>query len=566
MLRRRVAALRRQSRLMVAVIVLFVLGYWLAGYGLFYMGFDFLMSRIPGVGSVLLDRMVYLFFAFLLVMLFFSNMIIGYSTFYKSPETQWMLTWPVGRASVFRWKWLETAVLASWAFLFLSAPFVAAYGVVRHASGWFYVKVFFLFGPFAMIPAALGALVVLMVARYFHRRVLKLVMIALTAAVIAGTGLLLKPVDVRDMHGAEMVSALNQLLRNSQAAMQPLLPSYWISRSMIAWGEGWSSTGNFFFLVLLSNALMAGLVCAVASDRLFYEGWSRLHGQGPRLHLGVAALDRSINLLRGGWLDRLLSWLPGMRPGTRALVAKDVRTFWRDATQWSQFVIFFGLLGLYVLNLRNVAYDWRSQYWVMFLAFLNLGATSMTLATLTTRFVFPQFSLEGRRLWIVGASPYGLKRVLLEKFWLSSIGSIVITLGLAMLCSAILGLPVWFRVLFGSTVVLMSFALCGIAVGTGALFPNLDAGPTANRREDNPARIVSGFGGTFCFVLSLLYLTLVIGAEALPIYWRAGGDIFGGEGRTWAIISAWAFVVLLSLAATCIPMAFALRRVEKLEI
>jgi len=54
-------------------------------------------------------------------MLMFSNMIIGYSTLFKSQETQWMLTLPVRSLDVFRWKLLETTLLASWAFLFLSA-------------------------------------------------------------------------------------------------------------------------------------------------------------------------------------------------------------------------------------------------------------------------------------------------------------------------------------------------------------------------------------------------------------------------------------------------------------
>src|SRR5207237_6362628 len=136
-------------------------------------------------------------------------------------------------------------------------------------------------------------------------------------------------------------------------------------------------------------------------------------------------------------------------PCTRALVGKDVRVFWRDTSQWSQFVIFFGLLGLYVLNLRSVTYDWNSPYWASFVSFLNLGASSMTLATLTTRFVFPQFSLEGKRLWIVGMVPYGLKRVLLEKFWLSSFSTMAITLTLALTSSWMLNVPAWLTLLFG---------------------------------------------------------------------------------------------------------------------
>ena len=44
-------------------------------------------------------------------------------------------------------------------------------------------------------------------------------------------------------------------------------------------------------------------------------------------------------------------------------------------------------------------------------AYLNLGACSLNLATVTTRFVFPQFSVEGKRLWIIGLARMGLARI-----------------------------------------------------------------------------------------------------------------------------------------------------------
>src|SRR5258708_32728833 len=84
--------------------------------------------------------------------------------------------------------------------------------------------------------------------------------------------------------------------------------------------------------------------------------------------------------------------------------------------------------------------------------------------------------------------------------------------------SCMVRFPGWLALLFASTVVVMSFALCGIAVGIGALFPNFSSGSTANRRDDNPAKIVSGFGGTFCFILRLIYGVLVIGADVTPVY------------------------------------------------
>ncbi|NQU09387.1 hypothetical protein HQ590_01235 [bacterium] len=555
---RRLSALRQQSRLLTAVILVFVLGYWVAGYVLFRAGF-WQLARFPGLGGLLIDRMLYLFFAFLLLMLVFSNLVIGYSTIFKNEETQWMLTLPVRPLEVFRWKVFETGVLASWAFLFLSAPFLLAYGSVRHVSGWFYLKALLLFVPFTMIPAAVGSLAVLLVARFLHRRAFKWMLFGLGAAAVASGVVFLRPMDVSHVQQTELISVMNQLLRNSRLAVQPLLPSYWVASSIIAWGEGWAWRGTFFFLVLVSNALMGILICLGASSRLFYEGWSRSHSQGT-FRVGVDLLDRRVVFPRLGLLERLFDLWPFLHPTTRALMVKDVRVFWRDTAQWSQFVIFFGLLGLYVLNLRNVAYDWNNEYWASFVAFLNLGASSMTLATLTTRFVFPQFSLEGRRLWLIGLVPFGLKRVLMEKFWLSGFCSVLVTVTLTLTSGWMLHLPAWMLVLFSATAVLMSFALCGIAVGIGALYPNFRTGFTAHR-HDNPAKIVSGFGGTLCFVLSLVYITIVIGAEAMPLYLG-----FGSAGRVWGIIAAWLFVASVSLLAIAVPLSLALRRLENLEI
>ena len=85
--------------------------------------------------------------------------------------------------------------------------------------------------------------------------------------------------------------------------------------------------------------------------------------------------------------------------------------FWRDTTQWAQSLVLFGLLGVYILNLRHFSQQLTNPFWLHLVWYLNLGACSLNLATLTTRFVYPQFSLEGKRLWIVGMAPLGLARV-----------------------------------------------------------------------------------------------------------------------------------------------------------
>src|SRR5207245_9354303 len=97
--------------------------------------------------------------------------------------------------------------------------------------------------------------------------------------------------------------------------------------------------------------------------------------------------------------------------------------------------------GAFLLNLRHVSHQLPNPVVGPLVSYLNLGACSLNLATLTTRFVYSQFSLEGKRLWIVGLAPLGLVRVVKTKYWLASISSLLVTLGLIWLFCHMLKLP-----------------------------------------------------------------------------------------------------------------------------
>ena len=215
-------------------------------------------------------------------------------------------------------------------------------------------------------------------------------------------------------------------------------------------------------------------------------------------------------------------------------------------------MIFFGLLCIYVLNLRNVALDYQSPFWEALISHLNLAASVLTLSTLTTRFVFPQFSLEGRRLWIIGLSPIGMRKILVQKFLLSCCGAMLVTVTIMTASSLMLHLH-WDRVLFFDiAIALPAAALCGLAVGLGVLFPNL--------KEDNPSKIVSGFGGTLCLVISFVYIVLYVSLIAVPGLRQATPFPFVISDSLALILA-----LLLSLVLLLLPLFLAMQRVKNLE-
>src|SRR5687768_2748354 len=134
---RRLKSLREQSRLLTAVILGFISSYLVLAFGLFYKGLEFI-ARFPGLGTVLTERLLFLLFAFLFVLLLLSNLVIGYTNLFRNRETSFLLTLPIGRQTIFQWKFIESTLLASWAFLFLIAPLLAAYGLIRAVPWHFY--------------------------------------------------------------------------------------------------------------------------------------------------------------------------------------------------------------------------------------------------------------------------------------------------------------------------------------------------------------------------------------------------------------------------------------------
>ncbi len=545
---RKLMSVRRQSRLLTVIISLFVVGYLVLAFELFFYGLKF-VAKFPGLGAALTERLFYTLFAFLFALLLLSNLVISYTNLFRNRETAFLLSLPVSTQAIFRWKFIESCILASWAFLFLIAPLLLAFGLVRDVPWHFYPLTVLLIALFIILPGVFGSALAIAIGRHLDRKSFQLVLVLLAVVVLAFIAFWWQtsPVD-DDLLDKRTLEALDKLLAKTRFTLFPFLPSYWLSTAVLQWAEGITSNALFFAGVLLSHTLFFGSVAFTRFGNIFYDTASAVQsraGGAFKFHLGRAGK----NSRAPGFLEKLLAKLFWLAPDTRAIAVKDLRMFWRDTTQWGQSVMFFGLLGAYIINLRNFTHQLTSPFWINAVAFLNLGACAFNLASVTTRFVFPQFSLEGRRLWIVGMSPMGLPRIVMTKYWLASTLSLVVTLGLVTLSCWLLKMP-WDDVaFFGAVVTVMTFALNGLAIGLGVLFPNV--------KETNPNKIVSGFGGTLCFVLSSVY---IIASLALLVL--AGGGYHSHSD--WVVVSLVAFLLQSALFGW-LPMNLALRQLKNFE-
>ena len=554
---RRLKSLQDQSKFFTGVILLFIGSYLVLAFWLIFIGLRFI-SKFPALGPLLIERLLFLLFAFLFILLLLSNLVISYTNLFRNRETTFLLSLPVPTRTIFQWKLIESTLLASWAFVFLIAPLLGAYGLTRGVAWHFYMVTPVLILLLIVLPGVAGSFVAVNVARYLDRRVFQILILLFVVVLVGGTAWWFRPEPSSLTNEETRVWAvLEKLLGRTHFAEYPFLPSYWLSSSVLNWAEGALLTAVFFLLVLLSHALFFGMLAFTRMGNLFYDAVNAVQSRGSVFArwkwFRARSQRREECSLSVGWFERSVNRLTWLRPEVRALVIKDTRMFWRDTAQWAQSLVLFGLLGVYILNLRHFSQQMTNPFWLHLVWYLNLGACSLNLATLTTRFVYPQFSLEGKRLWIVGMAPLGMARVVKTKFWLAASTSLCVTLGLILLSCYMLEMP-WYRTIyFAIAITVMTLTLTGLAVGLGALYPNF--------KEDNPSKIVSGFGGTFCLVLSFFYIlgSVVLLALASPM----GSGHIPSQGAVLACLGGFA---VLSAGLGWLPVTLGLRRVRNFEL
>ena len=553
MTRHWVASVRDQSKLKVGFVSISAVLLW-AGAFFFSLGIFFLFDRFGeqifgdnggvNITDVVLNRMLSVMALVIFVMLIVSNVLVSFATLYRAREVAYLIQAPLSPIVFFLGRFVECLSFSSWGLLFLGSPVMVAYGIQREVQPGFYVALLVLFVPFVTIPAAIGSTITMGLVRVFSG----LKRPAIVAVALIGVAFLFLFFRGRganpDLSQAETVQAIVAAMGQTQT---PLLPSHWFATAVLQAAVGHINVTAFYALVLLANALMAVLLASVAAHFWFYRGWTSLH---------AADEQRKPSSVRGGALGFVERLLAPVSEPARSLVIKDLRMFWRDPAQWSQFLIFFGIMALYLANMRQNGGFFGEEPYRSWIAILNMAATMLILATLTTRFVFPLISLEGRRFWILGLAPLRIRSLVRQKFWLSVVLSSLFTVTLGLISGYRLELRPFelFLTLFG--IGAATLALSGLAVGLGSLYPNFE--------EDNPSKITSGMGGTLNFILSLAFIVMVIVGQTFVVQWRRAA-LESDSDPTLAVAIVLGALTLATLLATLLPLRAGMRNLERTE-
>jgi ABC-2 type transport system permease protein len=438
----------------------------------------------------------WLFLTFL-SFLAFSSLVATLTTFFLSEDLRLLLAAPVSGERLFWARYLRTAGQAGWMVVAFLVPVLFGLGTARCAGWGYFLTLVAVVVPFVLIPVALGACVTLGLVNVFPARRTRDLLMLTGLLFVVVLVLLLRALRPERLLSVQTLPDITGFFAALQTPVTPLLPSFWAGEAVFAALQG--RVDGLHLAALWTTALALGVLTRATFGRYFFAGYSR------------AQEAHKLRFTRLDLLDRLANWLPAA-PATRHLLVKDLKSFLRDAAQWSQLLLLLALMVVYLFNFRLLDPQhnpYMGRLVKNFFAFLNLGLASFVLAAVSVRFVFPAVSAEGHAFWIVRTAPVSMRSFLWSKFWTGLVPMLLLAEVLTVVSNQLLGAEPVLKLLAAVAVFFMTFALVGLATGMGAVYPRFAA--------ENLTQVAGSYGGIAYMVLAVGFILV----EILLLAWPA---------------------------------------------
>jgi len=500
----------------------------------------------PEIGPLLAGKLLGVVFLSLFAILLLSNIITALSSFFLAKDLDLLAAAPVNWLPLYGAKLIETLVHSSWMVALMAAPILTAYGYVYEGGATFVLVALGTFLPYLVIPAVLGSAVTMILVNVFPARRTRDILSVVTVIAAGGLVLLFRLLRPEQLARPEGLNSLVDFIALLRTPASPFLPSEWVQRAVMG-----SLTGEWDplpFYLLWTTAAALVVLGAMLHRALYSIGFSKAQESAhrPVRRGALAALG-----------NRLLAPLGVLR---RELVTKEVRVFFRDTTQWSQLILLAVLVVVYIVNVSYLPLrgDGITFFLVNVVPFLNLGIAGFVLASIAARFIFPAVSVEGRTLWLLKSSPLPMEALLWSKYWVGTLPLLVLALAIVGVTNALLGVSAFIFAVSICTITVLTFAIAGLALGLGALFPRYDT--------ENAAQIPTSFGGLVFMMLAVALVGGVVLLEARPVHLYLSARTFGTEADPTEMVGGFVAAGVLCLAATFVPLVVAKRKLERLEL
>jgi ABC-2 type transport system permease protein len=409
----------------------------------------------------------------------------------------------------------------------------------------FPLVVAFTFIPFLLIPAVVGSAITLLLVRVFPARRTRDILSVIAVLAAGGLVLLFRMVRPELLARPEGFRSLVDFIAVLSTPTSPFLPSEWVQRAVMSSLLGVPDVLPYY--MLWSTAAAFVVLGALLHRALYTTGFTK-------------AQESSARWARGTRLKRIATAVLGpLGVVRRELLMKETRVFFRDTTQWSQLILLGVLVIVYVFNIKYLPLrgEGITFFLVNVIPFLNLVLAGFVLASIAARFIFPGVSLEGRTMWLLKSSPLRMRELLWAKFWIGTLPLLLLALGIVFVTNVLLQVSPFMMYVSLFSITLMTFALAGLALALGTIFPQFET--------ENAAQIPTSFGGLVYMMSAVALIGAIVVLEARPVYSYVAARAFGGIADPTEMIIGFGLAAALCVATLAGSVTIAIRRLTAVE-
>jgi len=531
-----------------SLTLLFWIGLLIAGI--------FLLGRLAAeepFGALLVHKLLGFLFMIFFAVLTFSNVVTSLNTLFLTDDLYLFISAPVAVDRLFISRTIQAASASSWMVLLFMMPILLAAGIVFDSPMWYYPWMIVVLAIFLILPAVLGAVVTTVLVKAFPARKTQDVLIIMAIVFVVAVYFIIRFLQPEQIFNPDIFHGFTEYFATLRAPNSPLIPSVWATEALWA---GIIGKLDHEALFMTAFGLLTGLagvaLTAWLAERMYPEAFSKAQ-EGRKAQLTSAPLADSIF----DGLFRLAS------PLRRLIMIKDLKSFFREATQWTQLLLLLALIVVYLFNFRVLKLERFSGidfYIRNIVAYVNLILASFVLSAVCVRFLLPAVSVEGRAFWILRAAPIKIREVLLAKFMLFLVPIVVIGQMLVIVSNYFLRTHFFLTYMSSVLMFLLSIAIASLALGIGAMMPNFN--------ERNVARMATGASSIVYMVVAMGLVIFVAAVAYLP--GRIGFMAIVGHRaltatQTITIVVAGVLILVAVILATVIPLRMGIRALENRE-
>ncbi|MEK6570193.1 MAG: hypothetical protein AABZ61_02405 [Bacteroidota bacterium] len=445
---------------------------------------------------------LFLFHRFLSMVLFvfflavnLGNMIVAYSTLYKSDEVDFLLSQPISFEKVFIIKFLDNFFRRSTTLFLVGTSVLAGYGSVFGMHWTFYLFVMAgLVIPFMLLAATLAVIILLVLMKLAITVNVRRLIAGLLLGYFASVYLYFRVTNPEQLTEEVMkfYPNVNEYFSQFDPKLITYLPNHWLADSLYFLVRGDFSAAVPYVEVMVLTTIASVIVCLLVAIRLYYFTW--LASRELRIQ---KASNKSQPAPRFDF-QRSSSF----RPQTEVLLKKEFWQFFREPSQWLHLLVMFFLIVVFVGSVATIHLKTTNPLHQSVSYLVTMSFNGFLIASIALRFVFPAMSLEGQSFWSIRSAPIRLRKIYTLKFFPLFACVLLVAELLSFFSNYSLHEQTQLFLVTAGGSLSLSIGLVALNLGAGSYF--------ANYREKSAIRVASSHGASVTFLLSLGFLTFLL--------------------------------------------------------